>query len=308
MHADGVTCTMLRIVDDKGLGDIRLRSACLALRGLAYAPQNRAVMCELGAMEAALRVVVQSPAWSGDAPGGSKTDEVTVEDALYAVRYLASVATEYAAVDEWTVDSKVWVVSREGYPKLSMVTAVGPDGGVVTVKHSGRGGAVTEPVARDSPRVLGSRLAWHPGEYVLLSTVVVTKEMARDSDGEKELPGGTPVVILETVVLEEDQRVRGLISRPRGWISLEDRENGYLWAAPLPRGWVAERAEVHVDPTECVPEDAGGASGGDDGGTADKKGESAAASGGGTTGDGGEVAGGGGNTTGSCGGSDTAAG
>mmetsp|Transcript_38186 Transcript_38186/g.70985 ORF Transcript_38186/g.70985 Transcript_38186/m.70985 type:complete len:193 (+) Transcript_38186:120-698(+) len=76
-----------------------------------------------------------------------------------------------------------------------------------------------------------------PGSYVLLQpTVVLPKcEVACGAVPQVvigQLSAGAVVDVVEVVLQLEDNRVRGRLQFPDGWISLVNLETGYRWAVP----------------------------------------------------------------------------
>lgn len=69
-----------------------------------------------------------------------------------------------------------------------------------------------------------------PGRYRVLETTHVTEHSDVESDNVAQVNEGTVVEVLDIVVCPTDQRVRGRIEQPSGWISLLDTANGHRWA------------------------------------------------------------------------------
>lgn len=71
----------------------------------------------------------------------------------------------------------------------------------------------------------------HPGTYVIVhENTAVTAERAAAPPTLANLAAGTCVNVLEVLHMAEEQRVRGRIKEPEGWISLLDTSDGYRWA------------------------------------------------------------------------------
>lgn len=70
-----------------------------------------------------------------------------------------------------------------------------------------------------------------PGVYVVThGMVAVTAEPSQSSAIVTPLLAGHRIKILEVLRLEEEQKIRGRIENPAGWISLVDLANGRSWA------------------------------------------------------------------------------
>eukprot|EP00933_Yihiella_yeosuensis_P016167 TRINITY_DN13911_c0_g1_i1.p1 TRINITY_DN13911_c0_g1~~TRINITY_DN13911_c0_g1_i1.p1 ORF type:complete len:533 (+),score=112.69 TRINITY_DN13911_c0_g1_i1:164-1600(+) len=70
------------------------------------------------------------------------------------------------------------------------------------------------------------------GTYVILAAKALvgpSKELTRPPFL-AELPCGSVVDVLEVAFLEKENRIRGRIAEPEGWISLKNTETGYRWA------------------------------------------------------------------------------
>lgn len=65
------------------------------------------------------------------------------------------------------------------------------------------------------------------------------------------LAAGEVLHVVEVLVVQSEERIRGRIEEPAGWISLLDTKGGYRWAAkqagPPQDPWEAEKAQIIVD-------------------------------------------------------------
>lgn len=69
-----------------------------------------------------------------------------------------------------------------------------------------------------------------PGRYCVVLAAIVKEAAATNSERVGELPIGTEFDVLEVVMLEDAQRVRGRIADPPGWVSLMNMTTGERWA------------------------------------------------------------------------------
>jgi hypothetical protein len=76
------------------------------------------------------------------------------------------------------------------------------------------------------------QVEWQLGMYELEAEVDVTVDFFLEGHSVNKLEPGTLVEVVDVVHLPEAQRIRGKIRHPgpEGWISLEDTENGAVWA------------------------------------------------------------------------------
>lgn len=88
-----------------------------------------------------------------------------------------------------------------------------------------------------------------PGLYVVTQPLVtVTAELACQSDDVAQLKEGAMVQVDEVAVSAEDERIRGRIGEPQGWISLRSLEGDNIrWAENVEE----ERGRVHKALREC---------------------------------------------------------
>lgn len=88
-----------------------------------------------------------------------------------------------------------------------------------------------------------------PGHYLIThNNAAVRAEAALDSPVVGQLAAGEIVHVLEVLPLLEENRVRGKLEHPHGWISLVNLQDGYRWAerqeiAPADP-WAIEKAEL----------------------------------------------------------------
>ncbi|CAE8642109.1 unnamed protein product [Polarella glacialis] len=97
-------------------------------------------------------------------------------------------------------------------------------------------GELEKVVAGKGPRPLALTFACKedgPGNYTIVhdgSAVTPTVALGSDTDIVAQLSAGTKVIVSEIVNNDKEQRIRGRIARPAGWISLLNTENGKRWA------------------------------------------------------------------------------
>eukprot|EP00435_Cladocopium_sp_Y103_P064358 s197_g26.t1 len=88
-----------------------------------------------------------------------------------------------------------------------------------------------------------------PGHYLIVhNNAAVRAEVALDSPVVGQLASGEIVHVLEVLPLLEENRVRGKLEHPHGWISLVNLQDGYRWAerqetAPADP-WAIEKAHL----------------------------------------------------------------
>jgi len=75
-----------------------------------------------------------------------------------------------------------------------------------------------------------------PGEYIITSTSSVTVGEGRSSEGVVVLEPGARVTVLEIIHRKKEQRLRGRIKEPAGYISLKNTQQGTRWAKPVDEG------------------------------------------------------------------------
>lgn len=99
--------------------------------------------------------------------------------------------------------------------------------------------ALTEPIVEEDL----------PGHYLIThNNAAVRAEVALDSPVVGQLAAGEIVHVLEVLPLLEENRVRGKLEHPHGWISLVNLQDGYRWAerqetAPADP-WAIEKAQL----------------------------------------------------------------
>merc|ERR1711902_475185 len=70
-----------------------------------------------------------------------------------------------------------------------------------------------------------------PGKYYIICLTGVTSSMEPSQKTIiKELAPGTAINVLEIASDESGRRIRALIEKPRGWISLLNKDTGKRWA------------------------------------------------------------------------------
>merc|ERR1712087_597056 len=81
------------------------------------------------------------------------------------------------------------------------------------------------------------RVDFPSGRYFIDSPVFVTDGPSRHSRRVVDVSCGSEVELLETATLVEEERIRGRISNPPGWISLQDLcHNWFFGDGPWVRG------------------------------------------------------------------------
>lgn len=90
--------------------------------------------------------------------------------------------------------------------------------------------APSEPTAEERAEEIAG--LYPPGDYRLINESYITNESSMDSADVGELQPGASVKVLEVITLVEEQRVRGRIAEPAGWISLLKLDDGYRWVVP----------------------------------------------------------------------------
>eukprot|EP00927_Polykrikos_kofoidii_P008909 TRINITY_DN13712_c1_g1_i1.p1 TRINITY_DN13712_c1_g1~~TRINITY_DN13712_c1_g1_i1.p1 ORF type:complete len:369 (+),score=31.50 TRINITY_DN13712_c1_g1_i1:40-1107(+) len=88
----------------------------------------------------------------------------------------------------------------------------------------------------------GSRWAEHisPGSYVIVCDTSVTRSQSAESSDISVLNEGTLVTVCDVVYISAENRVRGRIDDPAGWISLQSNDGEDQWAKAVEK----EDAEV----------------------------------------------------------------
>lgn len=77
------------------------------------------------------------------------------------------------------------------------------------------------------------RGADNPGKYVIVHNGTgVSQNYSRRSSQLTTLEKGTVVKVVEVREVAREQRIRGRIEIPQGWVSLEDTSDSYRWALP----------------------------------------------------------------------------
>mmetsp|Transcript_49575 Transcript_49575/g.112916 ORF Transcript_49575/g.112916 Transcript_49575/m.112916 type:complete len:392 (+) Transcript_49575:111-1286(+) len=104
---------------------------------------------------------------------------------------------------------------------LFMLRHVGP----ATLDSLELAGEISSGVARQGM----SGTTMHPGQYVITDTSELTRELDRYSESLDDLAVGKVVNILEVACFENLER--GRVERPKGWISLLDKDEGYRWVS-----------------------------------------------------------------------------
>jgi len=129
------------------------------------------------------------------------------------------------------------------------VTAVEPPGGACR-RHAG--------VAKASPSIgeqvpeKAQKEADSPGEYIIVhNQTAVTNTLIPTPPIIAYLCIGQRVAVLEVMPYPEEQRIRGRIAKPPGWISLSSTEDGYCWAS---------RQDDHEGMSDISTEDSGSSS------------------------------------------------
>merc|ERR1711988_611424 len=70
-----------------------------------------------------------------------------------------------------------------------------------------------------------------PGTYTILHYTMMSKGESLKSDGTIELQTGAQVAVAEVKLISAERLIRARIADPPGWISLENLDTGYRWAA-----------------------------------------------------------------------------
>lgn len=109
--------------------------------------------------------------------------------------------------------------------------------------------AEPKSLARGSPREAQDA----PGAYTVVhDNTAVTAERAAAPPTIAHLPVGSLITVVEVACLVEDNRVRGRIEEPPGWISLLDTSDGYRWAQPKPDSGAGRGSLGNCIPKDCL--------------------------------------------------------
>jgi len=87
------------------------------------------------------------------------------------------------------------------------------------------------------------------GLYMVTSNVAVSDTMGLSGNIVAQVPSGICVEVLEITVLKSENRVRGRLREPAGYISLRELQGDFSWAAP----WTAPEFSQPVTPAELLP-------------------------------------------------------
>lgn len=95
------------------------------------------------------------------------------------------------------------------------------------------------------------------GDYVVLSRAVVSRDVLFRGNGDviAKVPVGSRVRVLEVRHCKEEQRIRGRLAKPAGWMSLLNTETGRRWAAKLmlcPLGHSLRRCDAALQQGNCA--------------------------------------------------------
>ncbi|CAE8582173.1 unnamed protein product [Polarella glacialis] len=75
---------------------------------------------------------------------------------------------------------------------------------------------------------------WVPGQYVVVSEVLLQESPFLSSKKFRTLDAGTQIDVVEVVNVPNDHRIRGRISKPAGWLSLQklSTKKHFTWVVP----------------------------------------------------------------------------
>merc|ERR1712176_1619215 len=129
---------------------------------------------------------------------------------------------------------------------------MGKNGNVKSVKKP-----IDDEMEDDLPQQVGED---GPGEYVMTKMSAVKSGISTKSPHIGTLSGDTMVEVLQVVSYIKENRVRGRIKKPPGWISILNIEDGTRWAVkkgqPMPEKVSKKRAAEEAKKTAALQQQA----------------------------------------------------
>jgi len=83
------------------------------------------------------------------------------------------------------------------------------------------------------PSLLDSIVLDHIGSYHLVAETILREGPSQKSRKLQSLANGTVVEVLEVFRMEDEDRLRGRVKEPAGWISIKSLDSQWRWANPI---------------------------------------------------------------------------